>query len=149
MPSSKFNPLSSDADEIVAMDLFEYYTRYSDIFEPFLCADVPDCEYPTTGKTPFIVEAPVNSVEVLEALLKPDVPFEVHKAKLISLGPRPHAKPRQQKLYEEWANGPGRLRTEERREISIICVPRGSLFKLQYRDGIEEGTGFGRYAFIT
>jgi hypothetical protein len=137
----KFKPLSSETEDIVAIDPFAYYTRYSEIFEPFPRAEIPDCEYPTTGKQPFIVEAPLNSVEVLEALLKPDVPFEVFKAKTISLGPRQHAKPRQQKLYEEWAIGPGRLRTEERREISIICAPKDSLYKLQDQYG-DENMGF-------
>ncbi|KAI8952368.1 hypothetical protein F4801DRAFT_577528 [Xylaria longipes] len=39
------------------------------------------------GLTPWLIEAPLNSVELLEAVLKPSQPFKIYKAHHVSQPP--------------------------------------------------------------
>ena len=118
-------------------DGFALYRRYNEVFEPLPPARIPDCQYPTEHAEPFVIEAPVNSVEVLEAILQPEAAFEVFKADLLTRSPRHCASPRTRKLYQEYEGGQGKLRRNDRRAVSIICAPPGSLNKLQDLGGFR------------
>lgn len=114
-------------------DLFTLFEQYDKVFKPIPQDKSPDCEYPTGDAEPFIVEAPVNSVEVLEEVpyLKPQVPFEIFTAKLPPRVPRSCAPRSIQKLYQEYAEGQGKLSRDDRQEVSIVCAPSGSLDRLR------------------
>ncbi|GAB0137423.1 hypothetical protein EsDP_00005688 [Epichloe bromicola] len=73
---------------------------------------------------PWIIEAPLNSVEILEALLKPAHPFEIHTARHVQRRCSPDAKKgtRNRRLYDEYIRLQGQLELD--REISYILVPR-------------------------
>lgn len=85
---------------------------------------------------PWIIEAPLNSVEVFEAILQPSFPFEIHTAchfhrpGVTKRGAKVDVKyydplPKRQALYREYARLQGRL--EQAREISYICIPSSAL----------------------
>jgi hypothetical protein len=86
---------------------------------------------------PFIVEAPLNSVEFLEAILQPPEPLEVHKlphihrTRATKAKKRPGRLPTLQRLYDEFTQFQGRL-TEDR-DIPVTFVPDGSLDILRKR----------------
>ncbi|KAI1735146.1 hypothetical protein F4680DRAFT_470216 [Xylaria scruposa] len=134
--------------------------RYISIFEPPLLGDrVP--ETTTLGEqgfTPWIIEAPLNSIELLEAVLKPSQPFKIYKARHVSwpppimvAPPKPVRKEewseidafwheagykfkvrlekRKQWLYKEFLKGQGRLMCD--REISFVCLNSKALETMQ------------------
>ncbi|KAH0593485.1 hypothetical protein MHUMG1_08622 [Metarhizium humberi] len=101
------------------------YERYRGIFES---ASTMQLEIPVTPMAeplrgtptiPWIVEAPLNSVELLEAILKPSHPFQIHTAHHVQRRfDRAHgSKP----LYSEYIRLQGQL--ERNREVSFIRVP--------------------------
>ncbi|KID83674.1 hypothetical protein MGU_09060 [Metarhizium guizhouense ARSEF 977] len=101
------------------------YERYRGIFES---ASTMQLEIPVTPVAeplqgtpaiPWIVEAPLNSVEVLEAILKPSHPFQIHAAHHVQRRfDRAHGSKR---LYSEYIRLQGQL--ERNREVSFIRVP--------------------------
>lgn len=77
---------------------------------------------------PWVIEAPVNSVEILEAILKPSHPFQVDTARHVHRGCNETATDKRQlnesrKLYSKYTQLQGRLELIDR-DISFICVPR-------------------------
>lgn len=76
---------------------------------------------------PWIIEAPLKSVEILEAILKPSHPFQIYTARQVHHGCNETATDKRQlsesrKLYSEYIQLQGRLKLD--RDISFICVPR-------------------------
>ena len=84
------------------------------------------------GVMPWIIQAPLNSVEVIEAILKPSRPLEIHTAIHVPRIPfTSSSKPdcyravpenRRKRLYREYRMYQGQLE-EEGRQISYVCVP--------------------------
>lgn len=109
------------------------YDRYTNIFEAVPPSRIPEdsaCIGP--DEVPFLIEAPLNSVELYEALLKPAKPFEVHTARLIPRKTRAYEARRQ--LVDEYLTGQGRLAGKgaaAEREVSFIVLPRDSIWMLQ------------------
>lgn len=93
--------------------------------------EVTDPEYQGYHLRPWIVEAPFNSVEVFEAILKPDKPLRVHKTRLVrrhrasvALSSGFHGQRgliARQRRYAEYARFQGRL--EQDREVSVVYLP--------------------------
>ncbi|KAM0474763.1 hypothetical protein ACHAP7_007724 [Fusarium lateritium] len=93
--------------------------------------EATDPEYMGHLVTPWIVEAPFNSVEVFEAILKPDKPLRVYKTRHFhkpcasrARSSRPHSQRRliyQKAQYAEYARFQGRL--EQDREVSFVYLP--------------------------
>ncbi|KAI1275612.1 hypothetical protein F5Y07DRAFT_400148 [Xylaria sp. FL0933] len=127
------------------------YTYYSHCFES---ADemrdrIPKTNIPGPGyahTSPWIVEAPLNSVEVLEALFKPARHLQIFTARHIPCTARhipqgPAGSLRRynslksinlaQKTYREFTQFQGRL-TEDR-EISFVCIPEDDIDPLRER----------------
>jgi len=118
------------------------HNRYTEIFE--LPESIPNTTAPGPGydsKThvPFIVEAPLNSVEVLEALFKPDRPFTIYTARHVPRQPPsnweqypgdPIHKFVTKNMCEEYQSLQGRLE-EDVREISYVCINMDSIFPVQ------------------
>lgn len=120
--------------------LRKHITRYIHLFE--FPQPVGDELVQTTipGQrhfTPWIVEAPLNSVEVFEAVLKPSQPFTIHNARHVA--PRRHpdrqiksdnpriidicnrSNRRLRELEAEFMQGQGQL--THGNEISFVCLP--------------------------
>ncbi|KAI1740065.1 hypothetical protein F4680DRAFT_120239 [Xylaria scruposa] len=119
------------------------YTSYVGCFEwpSDMRERIPNTNIPGPGyqnTVVWIVEAPLNSVEVLEALLKPTRPLQIFTARHIPRGcvdPSrcrwPTAVIRTQKAYREFTKFQGRL-TEDR-EISFVCVPEEAVDLIRTR----------------
>lgn len=106
--------------------------RYDSIFERVEQSEIPDDVMDYRPYTElFIVQAPANSVELLEAMLKPPAPFEVVKTKLIPRRIRTDGGRRIQRLCQEFRDGQGRLCDHEIREVSVVCLPLNSFYKLR------------------
>lgn len=98
---------------------------------------IPFTQTPTLSSVrmvPWIIEAPLNSVELLEAILKPSHPFEIYTARHFRRGciqePRRHTSLSvSKKLYAEYARLEGRLELE--RDVSFICVPQQAVYTIQ------------------
>ncbi|KAG6366627.1 hypothetical protein INS49_000805 [Diaporthe citri] len=109
------------------------YDRYTNIFEAVPPSRIPeDSVRIGPDEVLFLVEAPLNSVELFEALLKPARPFEVHTARLIPRKTRAY-EPRRQ-LVDEYLTGQGRLAGKgpaAEREVSFIVLPRDAIWQLQ------------------
>lgn len=109
------------------------YDRYTNIFEAVPPSRIPE-ESVRIGpdEVLFLIEAPLNSVELYEALLKPAKPFEVHTARLIPRKTRAYEARRQ--LVDEYLTGQGRLAGKgpaAEREVSFIVLPRDTIWQLQ------------------
>ena len=128
------------------MKLWSACGRYGSIFGPasLLGDRMPQTTFPGQGLTPWLIEAPLNSVELLEAVLKPSQPFEIYKARHVSPPPPPvkemppkpaenedwlakmgyrsrtGAEKRRHMRYEEFWKGQGRLMCD--REVSFVCL---------------------------
>ncbi|KAI3319956.1 hypothetical protein HD806DRAFT_525248 [Xylariaceae sp. AK1471] len=127
--------------------------RYNCIFgPPPFSILVPETTIPgQRGLTPWLIEAPLNSVELLEAVLKPSQPFKIYKAHHVFL-PRPimdmPLKPvkkddwldfwheaaykseirwmkLQKALHKEFYKGQGRLTCD--REVSFVYLDKGAM----------------------
>lgn len=111
------------------------YDRYTHAFEPVPPEQIPEsCVRLRPDEEMFIIEAPLNSVEVLEAVLKPKTPFQVHTAHLIPRSVSTDDRHRQ--LVAEYAQGQGKLASSpggagQDREVSFIVVPRDVVWMLQ------------------
>lgn len=109
------------------------YDRYTNIFEAVPPSQIPENSVRIgPDEVPFLVEAPLNSVELYEALLKPIRPFEVHTARLIPRKTRAYEPKRQ--LIDEYLTGQGRLAPKgpaAEREVSFIVLPRDTIWQLQ------------------
>jgi hypothetical protein len=91
---------------------------------------IPDMIDPSTSgdlKDIWMIEAPLNTVEIIKAILKPAKPFTVHRARHFSPGCTQHFSKlpldqlqRRQQLYARYLRLEGRL--EKDREISYITV---------------------------
>lgn len=100
---------------------------------------IPRTEVPgNTDEVAYMIQAPLNSVEILEAILKPERSFQVHTAHHVPHTPpnasdqryqkMKHRLPRHKALYREYRRFQGQL--EKDREVSFVCIPRSSVRKL-------------------
>lgn len=109
------------------------YDRYTNIFEAVPPSRIPDDSVRIgSDEVLFLIEAPLNSVELYEALLKPARPFEVHRTRLIPRKTRAYEAKRQ--LVDEYLTGQGRLAAKgpaAEREVSFIVLPRDTVWQLQ------------------
>lgn len=109
------------------------YDRYTNIFEPIPPARLPsDCVPLGPNDVLFLVEAPLNAVEVYEAIFRPRQPFRVHSTRLIPRKMRTDDKHKQ--LVTEYLNGQGKLTSiggPPDREVSFIVLPRDAIWQLQ------------------
>ncbi|KAI1121665.1 hypothetical protein F5Y10DRAFT_271870 [Nemania abortiva] len=104
------------------------YRRFVTCFEPLEGLHNTNLPGPGNEHTiPWIVEAPLNSVEILEALLKPPQPLQIYTARHVprsmittEMNPKIPMLDRRQPAYREFIRTQGRL-TEDR-EISYVCV---------------------------
>jgi len=115
--------------------------RYVGMLEPSanMADKIPKTNIPGTADSrlvPFMIEAPLNSVEVLEAILKPSEPFKIHKAHHIHRGLRKKVDGKNLRLssqlyrkacrhYAEYSRWQGRLAKE--RAISFVCIPEKAI----------------------
>ncbi|CAH0053859.1 unnamed protein product [Clonostachys solani] len=100
---------------------------------------IPDMIDPSTStdnKEIWMIEAPLNTVEIIEAILKPAKPFTVHRARHFSPGCAQHAAKLppnsleiKQQLYARYLRLEGRL--EKDREISYITVDSDDAWTLR------------------
>lgn len=84
---------------------------------------------------PVMIEAPVSSVEIIEAILKPEQPFQIYKThhvpcRRVTQIAFPQDLTHRQRVYDEYARFQGRLERDDR-EVSFICIPRSSLRRLR------------------
>lgn len=96
--------------------------------------EVPGC----VDQVAYIIQAPLNSVEILEAILQPETPFQIHKASHIPQTGRTandrlwrkmrYLLPHHQRLYREYKRFQGRL--EKDREVSFVYFSSSSMYKL-------------------
>lgn len=109
------------------------YDRYTNIFEPLDPDSLPDeCIRLASDDVLFLIEAPLNAVELYEAILRPRVPLTVHKARTIPRKPKQEtAEPRLQDLVTEYNNGQGKLADAADREVSLVTLPRDVIWQLQ------------------
>uniref|UniRef100_A0A8H7N429 Uncharacterized protein n=1 Tax=Bionectria ochroleuca TaxID=29856 RepID=A0A8H7N429_BIOOC len=116
------------------------YGRYRGIFEnPDTIQDrIPNTNYLDTGitdKIPWIIEAPLNTVEIIEAILKPKEPFQVYTAHRFPRGCvqlsgyRGQGLIRKQNLYQEYCRFQGRL--ERDRKINFIVVTQYDIWAIR------------------
>ena len=80
---------------------------------------------------PMIIEAPLNTVEVFNAIFKPAKPFKIYTARHVARGPAtvsrmPGDLDRARRLYDEYTRFQGRLEREGR-AISFVCLPFADL----------------------
>lgn len=123
-PSAKSSSSVSDFGLLI-------YDRYTNIFEPLDPTSLPeDCIRLSSDDVLFLIEAPLNAVELYEAMLKPRVPFTVHTARTIPRKPKQNVD-RLKDLVTEYHNGQGKLADTESREVSFITLPRDSIWQLQ------------------
>jgi hypothetical protein len=122
-------------------DLMWAYERFVLTFAP---ASTMQLEIPSThtpgpinvAMVPWIIEAPLNSIEILEAILRSSHPFEIHTARHVRRGctetalTRRHPA-RSKKLHSEYLRLQGRLELD--RDISFICVPRTAIDNIRHR----------------
>lgn len=113
------------------------YDRYTNIFEPIPPARLPpDCVPLGPNDVIFLIEAPLNAVEVYEAMFRPRQPFRVHSARLIPRKIRTDDKHKQ--LVNEYLIGQGKLTNDGGpldREVSFIVLPRDTIWQLQMFHG--------------
>ncbi len=101
--------------------------------------EIPKTNLPGPGNectVPWIVEAPLNSVEILEALLKPARPLQIYTdrhvpRRMITTDGNPKFLKKCQRIYQEFVQSQGRL-TEDR-EISYVCIPDDAIHTLRER----------------
>lgn len=110
------------------------YDRYTNIFEPIPPARLPgDCVTLGPGEVLFFIEAPLNAVEVFEAIFRPRQPFRVHSARLIPRKLRTDDKHKQ--LVNEYLDGQGKLAAASNdpsdQAVSFIVLPRDAVWQLQ------------------
>lgn len=84
----------------------------------------------SSAMIPWMIEAPLNSVEILEAMLQPAEPFQIHTARHVPRGPATTAFDAQElalvrRMYREYVRFQGRL--EKDRDISFVCIPRSDV----------------------
>lgn len=109
------------------------YDRYTNIFEPIPPARLPpDSVSMGPNDVLFLIEAPLNAVEVYEAIFTQGQPIQVHSARLVPRKIR--ADNRHKPLVDEYLNGQGRLSSSgglPDREVSFIVLPRDTIWQLQ------------------
>lgn len=113
------------------------YDRYTQIFESVDPEQVPeDCVRLGVDDVLFLVEAPLNAVELYEAILKTRQPIQVHTARLVPR--RTKTGERYRALVNEYESGQGRLAGEGwsggnavDREVSFVVLPRDTVWQLQ------------------
>ncbi|CAH0054945.1 unnamed protein product [Clonostachys solani] len=113
------------------------YSRYTGIFEnpDTIQEQIPNTNYLGAGiadKIPWMIEAPLNTVEIIEAILKPKEPFQVYTAHHFSRGcveATAYRGERKQKLYQEYCRFQGRL--ERDRQISFIMVTQYDIWAIR------------------
>jgi hypothetical protein len=118
------------------------FARYCNTTDPPEADKVPLAAHPSLPPNVdgnyyniMMIEAPISSVEVIEAILKPEQPFQIYRARhvprrRITQHRRPESLSEYQKMYDEYSQWQGRLEKEDR-EISYICLPHHSLNKLR------------------
>lgn len=129
----KFHHSSPHLDIARYDHCFEYLHKV-DVHDQIPDSDVPKSILSSVGWIPWIIEAPLNSVEVLEALLKPSKPFEIYTARHIArprIARAEHDRRRviYDRLYVEYKRYQGRL--EEERDVRFICVPTPTFKELR------------------
>lgn len=109
------------------------YDRYHPIFQPIPPARLPaDCLSLGPSDVLFLIEAPLNAVEVYEAMFRPGRPFRIHTSRLTPRQIRTDGKHEQ--LVNEYLNGQGKLADSggaPDREVSFIVLPRDAIWQLQ------------------
>jgi len=85
---------------------------------------------------PWIIEAPINAVEILEAILKPSHPFKIHTARHVRCGCTRTARrgfglAGLRKRHAEYTQLQGRLEAD--RDISFICMPGTTVYTIRQR----------------
>lgn len=128
-------PITNSMDKPIRTthDLMWVYNRYGFASPSTMQSDIPLTQIPgpiDVNMVPWIIEAPLNSVELLEAILKPSHPFEIHTARHVRRGCAQMIGNEWQRAllkrrYAEYIRQQGRLELD--REISFICVPTTAL----------------------
>ncbi len=83
--------------------------------------DIPDSHYPThpnRSEIRWLIEAPINTVEVLEAILKPPLPYKIYKERPI----RRYRRGPVTRKIQEWQDNEGRLFQDRKLPFVIISV---------------------------
>lgn len=118
------------------------YTRYTFIFERAdkMLGKIPKTTIPgrsTEIMVPFMIEAPLSSVEILEAILEQTQPFQIHNARHIPRscttrtpkGSGRHWVANQRRRYNEYCRFQGRL--AEDRVITYVCIPERAIHTIR------------------
>lgn len=113
------------------------YDRYTTIFEPVPPASLPeDCVRLGPDDVLFLIEAPLNAVELYEAILKPrgGAPLTVHTARLVPRKIRTEGAARPA-LVQEYVNGQGKLAgatgEQAEREVRFVVLKKDTIWQLQ------------------
>lgn len=116
------------------------YDRYTNIFEPVSPESLPeDCVRLGPDDVLFLIEAPLNAVELYEAILRRRTPLKVHSARLVPRKVRAGDANRRA-LADEYLKGQGKLAGSGNganavdREVHFIVLPRDAIWQLQMYD---------------
>lgn len=144
-PPPATNPMAKYTPTPGTKSLDDYglliYDRYTNIFEPLSPESLPeDCVRLGPDDVLFLIEAPLNAVELYEAILKPRTPLKVHSARLVPRKIRKGEDASRRALVEEYVNGQGKLAGSGNganaadREVHFIVIPRDTIWQLQMYD---------------
>ncbi|KAJ4417470.1 hypothetical protein N0V82_006134 [Gnomoniopsis sp. IMI 355080] len=144
-PPQATNPMAKYTPAPGAKSLDDYglliYDRYTNIFEPLDPESLPeDCVRLGPDDVLFLIEAPLNAVELYEAILKPRTPLKVHSARLVPRSIRKGDDASRRGLADEYLNGQGKLAGSGNganavdREVHFIVIPRDTIWQLQMYD---------------
>lgn len=124
------------------------YDRYTNIFDPVPHESLPeDCVRLGPDDVLFLIEAPLNAVELYEAILRPRTPLKVHTAHLVPRKIRSGDAGRGA-LVDEYLNGQGKLHGKGSgenaadREVQFIVLPRDTIWQLQMYHHLYVGSLF-------
>lgn len=118
------------------------YDRYTNIFEPVAPDSLPeDCVRLGPDDVLFLIEAPLNAVELYESILKSRTPLKVHTTRLVPRKIRKNgdAASGGGALVDEYLSGQGKLASGLRagenaaadREVNFVVLPRDTIWRLQ------------------
>lgn len=118
-------------------DLTWGYTRYTLIFAQlrYIKYDIPMTEISEPLPiVPRIIEAPLNSAEILEAIFQPPQPFKIYTARHVRRPCTRYALSNTRlrtakRLYSEFSRLQGRLELDC--DISFVCLPRDAVRTLE------------------
>lgn len=119
------------------------YDRYTTIFEPVPPEALPeDCVRLGPDDVLFLIEAPLNAVELYEAILKPrgGASLTVHKARLVPRRIRGAENggggrgAQRGALVQEYVNGQGKLEgkgAQAERDVRFVVLKKDVIWQLQ------------------